>query len=57
MLKDRAIFALGPMPKIIETILKLGIDEAKKKDNTDQMAYTKDRGTVLCNAITLQKIE
>ena len=54
---DRAIFALESIPKIVETVVKTSFDAVKKEDGTMQMAYTKNRGTVSCNAITLQEIE
>ena len=55
--KERAIFALSPLPKIVETMIKLAFDELKVEDGTIQMAYTKDRGTTACNGITLQEVE
>ena len=55
--KERAIFALAPMPKIIETVIKMAFDDMKSEDGTYQMAYTKDRGTACCNLITLQEVE
>jgi hypothetical protein len=33
------------------------MDNAKKEDGSCQMAYTKNRGTLLCNAITLWNVE
>lgn len=55
--KERAIFALAPIPKIIETIIKKSFDDLKVEDGTFQMAYTKNRGTGCCNLITLQEVE
>ena len=55
--KERAIFALAPIPKIIETIIKISFDDLKVEDGTFQMAYTKNRGTGCCNLITLQEVE
>ena len=55
--KERAIFALAPIPKIIETIIKISFDDRKIEDGTFQMAYTKHRGTGCCNLITLQEVE
>ena len=55
--KDRAIFSLETVPKLVETIVKKSFDDVKKEDGTMQMAYTKDRGTVSCNAVTLQHVE
>ena len=55
--KDRAIFALAPIPKIIETVIKKSFDDLKVEDGTIQMAYTKNRGTACCNLITLQEVE
>ena len=55
--KERAIFALSPIPKILETVIKLSFDKLKVEDGTFQMAYTKDRGTASCNLITLQEVE
>ena len=55
--KERAIFALAPIPKILETIIKDAFDELKTEDGTFQMAYTKNRGTTSCNVITLQEVE
>ena len=57
MLPDRAIFSLPALPKIVETVIKKSIDQIKTEDGTMQMAYTPARGTTLCNAITLWKVE
>ena len=55
--KDRAIFSLESIPKIIETVVKQAFDEVKKEDGTMQIAYTANRGTVSCNLITLEHVE
>jgi len=55
--KERGIFALDSFPKILETAVKQSFDEIKKEDGTFQCAYTANRGTLLCNLITLQEIE
>ena len=55
--KDRAIFALAAIPKIIETGVKISFDKIKIEDGTMQMAYTANRGAVSCNGITLQEVE
>ena len=55
--KDRAIFALSAIPKIIETGVKTSFDNIKTEDGTMQMAYTANRGAVSCNGITLQEVE
>ena len=55
--KERGIFALDSFPKILETGVKQSFDNIKKEDGTIQCAYTANRGTLLCNLITLQEIE
>jgi len=55
--KERGIFALDSFPKILETAVKQSFDSIKKEDGTYQCAYTANRGTLLCNLITLQEIE
>ena len=55
--KERAIFSLNPVPKIVETIAKASFDKLKTEDGTHQMAYTKNRGCTSCNALTLQFVE
>ena len=57
MLPERAIFSLPTLSKIVETIFKKSIDNMKGDDGALQMAYTPARGTTLCNAITLWKVE
>ena len=56
-LPDRVIFSLSAIPKIIEKIFKEGLDKSKTDDGSYQMAYTADRGVVLNNAVTLQRVE
>ena len=55
--KERIIFSLEAIPKILENVSKNAFDEIKIEDGTYQMAYTKDRGCVSCNVMTLQYIE
>jgi len=55
--KERVIFALEAIPKILENIAKASLDDIKKEDGTFQMAYTTDRGCVSCNVLTLQYVE
>ena len=55
--KDRAIFALAAIPKIIGTGVKISFDKIKIEDGTMQMAYTANHGAVSCNGISLQEVE
>jgi len=55
--KERVIFALEAIPKILENIAKASLDDIKQEDGTFQMAYTTDRGCVSCNVLTLQYVE
>ena len=38
--KDRGIFSLTPIPKILESVIKNAFDELKDEDGTFQTAYT-----------------
>ena len=54
LLPDRAIFSLSPIPKVIEQVIKIGMDEMKPADDgTGQMAFTAKRGTELCLAMLI----
>ena len=55
--KERVIFALESIPKILENITKDSFEELKREDGTYQMAYTRNRGCVFCNVMTLQFVE
>ena len=54
LLPERAIFSLSPIPKVVELVIKGGIDKLKPDDDgTGQMAFTKNRGTELCLAMMI----
>ena len=55
--KDRAVFSLEFLEKFTETVIQDAINVVKTEDGTMQTAYTKKRGTISCNAITLQCVE
>ena len=55
--KDRAIFSLDFLEKFTETVIQHAINDVKTEDGTMQTAYTEKRGTISCNAISLQCVE
>jgi len=55
--KDRAIFSMDFIPKLVEEVIKKAFDVIKVEDGTLQMAYTPERGCVATNAKTLQEVE
>ena len=56
-LKTRTIFSCSFETRILETLVKKGLDEAMPPDDTGQMAYQKGRSTGLCVAIGLNEAE
>jgi len=62
MLPSRFIFSLDALPKIIESILALEVnncilEDYKKHGDPHQMAYEPNRGTTACNAITFTHVD
>ena len=62
ILPSRFIFSLDALPKIIESILSLELNNCMQEDyalNGDphQMAYEPNRGTTSCNAITYTHVD
>ena len=55
--KDRAIFSMDFVPKLVEIVVKNAFDMIKVEDGTFQMAYTPKRGCVATNAKTLMEVE
>ena len=55
--KDRAIFSMDFVPKLVEIVVKKAFDLIKVEDGTFQMAYTPKRGCVATNAKTLMEVE
>ena len=56
-LKTRTIFSCSFETRILETLIKRGLDEAIEGVETSQMAYQKNRSTQLCVAVGLNEAE